>query len=85
MPKGKEVGRKIPSKAKTMIKKTAPAKGGIKKAEKGDGKKFKYRPGTVALREIRRYQKSTKMLLPRAPFHRLVRKITQDYDSELRF
>ena len=82
MPKGKEVGKKIASKAKTMSKKTAPAKGGIKK---GEGKKYKNRPGTVALREIRRYQKSTKMLLPRAPFHRLVRKITQDYDSELRF
>jgi histone H3 len=84
MPKGKEVGRKIGSKAKTMSKKTAPAKGGIKR-EKGDLKKNRFRPGTVALREIRRYQKSTKMLLPRAPFHRLVRKITLDYDSDLRF
>jgi histone H3 len=82
MPKGKEIGKKVSSKAKTMSKKTAPAKGGIKKAE---GKTRRNRPGTVALREIRRYQKSTKMMLPRAPFHRLVRKITQDYDSELRF
>ena len=31
------------------------------------------RPGTVALREIRRYQKSTNQLIPRAPFLRLVR------------
>jgi histone H3 len=85
MPKGKDIGRKVGSKAKPMSKKTAPAKGGIKKGEKGEGKKIRFRPGTVALREIRRYQKSTKMLLPRAPFHRLVRKITLDYDSDLRF
>ena len=83
MPKGKDVGKKVGSKAKTMSKKTAPAKGGIKK--EGEGRKIRFKPGTVALREIKRYQKSTKVLLPRAPFHRLVRKITQDYDSELRF
>ena len=74
MPKAKNVGKKMGSKAKTMSKKTAPAKGGIKK--EGEGKSRRFRPGTVALREIRRYQKSTKNLLPRAPFHRLVRKIT---------
>merc|ERR1719272_400610 len=84
MPKAKDVAKKIGSKAKTMSKKTAPAKGGIKKAA-GEGKKIRFRPGTVALREIKRYQKSTKNLLPRAPFHRLVRKITLDYDSDLRF
>merc|ERR1719272_2671981 len=84
MPKAKDVAKKIGSKAKTMSKKTAPAKGGIKKAA-GEGKKIRFRPGTVALREIKRYQKSTKCLLPRAPFHRLVRKITLDYDSDLRF
>ena len=73
MPKAKNVAKKVGSKAK-MSKKTAPAKGGIKK--EGEGKSRRFRPGTVALREIRRYQKSTKNLLPRAPFHRLVRKIT---------
>ena len=40
--------------------------GGIKKPHR-------YRPGTVALREIRRYQKSTDLLIRKAPFQRLVR------------
>jgi len=31
-------------------------------------RKHRYRPGTVALREIRRYQKSTELLIPKAPF-----------------
>ena len=34
-----------------------------------------YRPGTVALREIRRYQKSTDLLIRKLPFKRLVREI----------
>ena len=39
-------------------------------------KPHKFRPGTVALREIKRYQKSTDLLLLKAPFQRLVRDIT---------
>lgn len=41
--------------------------------------------GTVALREIRRYQKSTDLLLRKLPFQRLVREIAQDYKTDLRF
>jgi histone H3 len=48
-------------------------------------KQHRYRPGTVALREIRRYQKSTELLLRRMPFQRLVREIAQDFRSEIRF
>ena len=48
-------------------------------------KPHRYRPGTVALREIRRYQKSTEMLIRRLPFQRLVREVAQDYKKELRF
>jgi histone H3 len=48
-------------------------------------KQYRYRPGTVALREIRRYQKSTDLLLRKMPFQRLVREIAQDYRSEIRF
>lgn len=44
-----------------------------------------YRPGTVALREIRRYQKSTELLIRRLPFQRLVREIAQDFKTDLRF
>ena len=45
--------------------------GGIKKPRR-------YRPGTVALREIRRYQKTTDLLIPKANFKRLVREILQN-------
>ena len=41
--------------------------------------------GTVALREIRRYQKSTDLLIRKLPFQRLVREIAQDFKSDLRF
>lgn len=40
-------------------------------------RKHRYRPGSVALREIRKYQKSTECIIPRRPFQRLVREITQ--------
>ena len=90
MPKGKNTAAKTGSKAKQRAsagKKTAPAKGGIKSKAKGaeDRKKPRFRPGTVALREIKRYQKATKELLPRAPFQRLVRNISGSIDSGLRF
>tara|TARA_B000000475_G_scaffold252499_1_gene230158 strand:+ start:650 stop:1063 length:414 start_codon:yes stop_codon:yes gene_type:complete len=45
----------------------------------------RYRPGTLAIREIRRYQKSTNLLIKRMPFHRLVREITADIKGELRY
>ncbi|KAF7336899.1 histone H3 [Mycena venus] len=48
-------------------------------------KKFRFRPGTVALREIRTYQKSTQHLIRKLPFQRLVREIAQDFKSDLRF
>ena len=37
----------------------------------------RYRPGTVALREIIRYQKSTELLIRKLPFQRLLREISQ--------
>ncbi|KAF2123704.1 histone H3-like centromeric protein cse-4 [Dothidotthia symphoricarpi CBS 119687] len=48
--------------------------------------KRRYKPGTVALREIRKYQKSTDLLLTKIPFQRLVREIALDVvgpDSEI--
>ena len=42
-------------------------------------KPHRFRPGTVALREIRRYQKSTELLIRKLPFQRLVREIAQDF------
>ena len=48
-------------------------------------KRRRYRSGTVALREIRRFQKSTELLIRRMPFQRLVREIAQTYSPYLRF
>ena len=64
----------------------APARKSTPAAVEGVVKKpHRYRPGTVALREIRRYQKSTELLIRRLPFQHLVREIAMDYRSELRF
>eukprot|EP00928_Gymnodinium_smaydae_P090323 TRINITY_DN7414_c0_g1_i4.p2 TRINITY_DN7414_c0_g1~~TRINITY_DN7414_c0_g1_i4.p2 ORF type:complete len:138 (+),score=49.58 TRINITY_DN7414_c0_g1_i4:121-534(+) len=51
----------------------------------GIKKPHRFRPGTVALREIRKYQKSTELLIRKLPFQRLVRELTQDLKSDLRF
>eukprot|EP00727_Mastigamoeba_balamuthi_P008634 m51a1_g4393 putative histone h3 (138) ;mRNA; f:364223-364750 len=77
----KSTGGKAPRKAvaaKSTARKKAPEAGGVKKPHR-------FRPGTVALREIRRYQKSTELLIRRLPFQRLVREIAQDFKTDLRF
>ncbi|XP_039951426.1 histone H3-like centromeric protein CSE4 [Bactrocera tryoni] len=76
----KSTGGKAPRKqlATKAARKSAPATGGVKKPHR-------YRPGTVALREIRRYQKSTELLIQKLPFQRLVREIAQDFKTDLRF
>ena len=51
--------------------------------EDGVKKPHRYRPRTVALREIRRYQKSTELLIRKLPFQCLVREIAQDFKTEL--
>ena len=47
-------------------------------------KKKKYRPGTVALKEIRRYQRSTDLLIKKLPFQRLARSLVQEYAPSFR-
>jgi histone H3 len=73
-------GGKAPRKALATkaARKTAPATGGVKKPHR-------YRPGTVALREIRRYQKTTELLIRKLPFQRLVKEVAQEFKSNLRF
>lgn len=48
-------------------------------------KTARYRPGTLALREIRKYQRSTDLLIRKTPFQRLVREISQEFAPGLRF
>ena len=45
----------------------------------------RFRPGTVALRQIRKYQKSTELLIRKLPFQRLVREVAQKIKPDLRF
>jgi histone H3 len=73
-------GKLLP-RAPVGVKKPVGNRGGIKVPHR-------YRPGTVALREIRKYQKSTDLLIRKLPFQRLVREIAQDlsiYRTDLRF
>ena len=58
----------------------APAAEGAK-----ERKPHRWRPGTVALREIRKYQKSTDLLLRKLPFQRLIRDVASEYKADLRF
>lgn len=44
-------------------------------ATQSEQKKRRYKPGTLALKEIRRYQKSTDLLVAKLPFSRLVREV----------
>lgn len=76
----KSTGGKAPRKqlASKAARKSAPSTGGVKKPHR-------YKPGTVALREIRRFQKSTELLIRKLPFQRLVREIAQDFKTDLRF
>ena len=65
-----------------LQKKTAAKvakKSGMKAPKGGVKKPHRFRPGTVALKEIRRYQKSTELLIQKLPFQRLVWEIADDH------
>ena len=78
--KGKHPAQKTLGKGKRPVAKKNPVS---RKKVAGVKKPHRYRPGTVALREIRRYQKSTELLLRKAPFQRLVREILIDQIESL--
>ena len=75
----------------TSVKKSAAKKSNVKKASSPkaadgtSGRKHRFRPGTVALREIAKYQKGTQMLLRKAPFQRLVRSLATSQKENLRW
>ena len=76
-----ELKRILAEKREEKRKKAAArmAKKGSQKAPKGRvRKRYRYRPGTVALKQIRQYQKSTELLIRKLPFQRLVREIASD-------
>lgn len=61
----------VSAKTLPLNRRSAPATGGVKKPHR-------YRPGTVALREIRRYQKTTNLLIPKICYQRFLREISSD-------
>ena len=77
---GKQPRKQLQNKSlrKTLQSGRGPRTGGVKKP-------MRWRPGTVALREIRRYQKTTELLIRKMPFARLVREIAQDFKTDLHF
>ena len=96
MPKSKAISKKLDESQGS--KKVLSSQKSKKKSSKGITKKLftektkevkegkrRFRPGTVALREIKKYQKDVSNLIPRAPFQKLVRQICSGIDNELRF
>ena len=73
IPNGKRVGGKKGKRPNVASKPVAKPK-----------KPHRFRPGTVALREIRQYQKSTELLCRKGPFRRLVKELITDINSNLR-
>jgi len=76
---------RAPSHANTQVKKSKlqrhrkhDSSGGSGTGNNNTSKKRKWRPGTVALREIRKMQKTTDLLLPKAPIKRIIDEITAD-------
>uniref|UniRef100_A0A0D9YRW1 Histone H3 n=1 Tax=Oryza glumipatula TaxID=40148 RepID=A0A0D9YRW1_9ORYZ len=75
---GKAPRKQLVAAIHAAARKSAPCIGGVKKPHR-------YRPGTVALREIRKYQKNTELLIRKLPFQRLVREIAQLFKHDMRF
>ncbi|XP_008300976.1 histone H3-like centromeric protein A [Stegastes partitus] len=60
----------------------SPRRSGVSRKPPASPKKRRFRPGTKALMEIRKYQKSTDLLLRKGPFSRLVREVCQSFSRE---
>ncbi|XP_054600031.1 histone H3-like centromeric protein A [Nothobranchius furzeri] len=77
--KAKTPSRRDPPPSPTASFSSTPRKSGFSGIPPVSPKKRRYRPGTRALMEIRKYQKSTDLLLRKAPFARLVHEVCQSY------
>lgn len=84
MARTKQMARKSTG-GKAPRKQVANAAHRKKSAAGGIKKPHRFKPGTVALRDIRKYQKSTELLIRKLPFQRLIREIAQDFKTDLRF
>ena len=71
---------------KQPIKSNSPLDNRVNQiVNKSQKKQHRFRPGTVALREIRKFQKSSDLLIRKLPFQRLVREIACEQFFGLRF
>jgi len=80
----KSTGGKAPRKqlvTKAARKSASTAEPATKKAKKT----HRFRPGSVVIKDIRKYQKSTDLLIRVLPFQRMVRSIVQGFKSDVRF
>ena len=77
MPRNKQVARKS-GYVSLEIARRAVARKMLEQAARKKKKVHRFRPGTVALREIRKYQKGTELLIRKTPFQRLVKEIAHD-------
>ena len=71
---------KQPVGGKALRKKAAAKRTTTTTAETSQ-KKRRYHPGTVALRQIWQYQKSTELLIQKLPFQHLVKEILHDFKA----
>ena len=95
MPKSKTISKrisemhgsnkKLSSKKVSKSNKVLSQKQFRDKAQDVKEVKRRFKPGTIALREIKKYQRDVSNLIPRAPFQKLVRSICSGVDNELRF
>jgi histone H3 len=70
-------GKEVVVAAPRPVKRTPATAQIVKKARR-------YRPGTVALREIRKFQRTVNLLIPKMSFQRLVKEVVMDYNTNMR-
>merc|ERR1712000_534931 len=88
MSRTKQAARKTTSgkqARKQLATKSTARKTAVAPVTQSGAKRTRYKPGTVALKEIRHYQRSTEMIIRKMPFQRMVRSITKTFKSEARF
>ncbi|CCC12058.1 hypothetical protein SMACR_02279 [Sordaria macrospora] len=90
--KSKAVPKKAAAAGKAKATPPGKRKSRASSVQPGDpvpqGKRRRYRPGTLALKEIRNYQRTTDLLVAKLPFARLVREIAMQFrpmDEEMRW
>jgi histone H3/H4 len=64
---------------------TNVSSGQVGKGPQQQQMKTRFRPGTLALKKIKEYQQSTNLLIPRAPFQRVIRHKAQAISTDIRF